>query len=61
MNQNRLTETNLKDLDEKIQKEKFSQEKKAALLADKKANADKISQASKTGKNKAAVPANGGQ
>lgn len=31
MNANRLTESNLKELDEKIQKEKYTQDKKAAI------------------------------
>lgn len=37
MNQNRLTETNLQELDEKIQHEKFNQDKKAAILEQRKA------------------------
>ena len=32
---NRLTEGNLRDLDEKIQLEKYNQEKKAAIMKDR--------------------------
>ena len=37
MNQNRLTEFNLKDLDEKIQKQKIDIDKRAAIRADREA------------------------
>ena len=40
LNSNRLTETNLKSLDEKIQLEKYTREKKAAILDAKKNNED---------------------
>ena len=40
LNSNRLTETNLKSLDEKIQLEKYTREKKEAILAAKKNNED---------------------
>jgi len=37
MNQNRLTEFNLKDLDEKIQKQKHDIDKRAAIRAEREA------------------------
>lgn len=40
LNSNRLTETNLKSLDEKIQLEKYTRDKKAAILEAKKNNED---------------------
>ena len=40
LNSNRLTETNLKGLDEKIQLEKYTREKKQAILDAKKNNGD---------------------
>ena len=46
MNANRLTETNLKDLDEKIQKEKYTQDKKAAIRANRKAKDETMSKTS---------------
>lgn len=36
MNANRLTESNLKELDEKIQYEKFHLDKREAIIADRK-------------------------
>lgn len=40
LNSNRLTETNLKGLDEKIQLEKYTRDKKAAILEAKRNNED---------------------
>ena len=57
LNSNRLTETNLKNLDEKIQLEKYTREKKEAILAERKGNADaksKISERPKTALSKKA-------
>ena len=50
MNANRLTETNLKELDEKIQKEKYTQDKKAAIRADRKAKDETMSKTSEVKK-----------
>lgn len=46
LNSNRLTETNLKALDEKIQLEKYIREKKAAILAERKGDEDAKSRVS---------------
>ena len=61
MSANRLTETNLKDLDQRICTEKFNIEKKAAIKADRAAKldlADAKSETSKANKNRpqTAVP-----
>jgi phosphomevalonate kinase len=47
LNSNRLTETNLKSLDEKIQLERYAREKKRAIIKDRQANDDTKSRTSK--------------
>ena len=46
LNSNRLTENNLKALDEKIQLEKYSREKKEAILAERRGDEDAKSKVS---------------
>jgi hypothetical protein len=46
LNSNRLTEGNLKSLDEKIQLEKYTREKKEAILAERRGDEDAKSRVS---------------
>lgn len=46
LNSNRLTENNLKQLDEKIQLEKYTREKKEAILAERRGDEDAKSRVS---------------
>jgi hypothetical protein len=47
LNANRLTESNLADLDQKIQMEKYNREKREAIKNDRKAQDDAMSRTSK--------------